>query len=277
MSAAATPATVQTHPAPILAALSLCRRDVVRFFRQRSRVVGAMLTPLVFWLVLGTGMESSFLTDADKTVDVSTLEYFFPGIVVLTIMFTSIYSTISIIEDRQEGFLQSVLVAPVPRASLVIGKILGGTAIALVQGAVLLILAPIIGMPTGIVSAVLAVLWLTLVSLTLTGLGFIFAWKMDSTQGFHAIMNLLLMPMWLLSGSIFPASGANPVVRWIMAVNPLSYGVAGLRHALYPADTARLLMEDMAMPAFWLCLLVTLVFGAFTILGSRRAVNRKLD
>src|SRR6185503_16062689 len=179
----------------LLAALSLWRREMVRFFRQRSRIVGALGSPLLFWLLLGSGVGSSFRFGSSET-SMGYLEYFFPGTVVLILLFTAIFSTISIIEDRKEGFLQAVLVAPVPRSAFVFGKLLGGTSLAFVQGILFMLLAPLVGIPVS--SIPITLLLLALVAFSLTGLGYIIAWKMDSTQGFHAIMNLLLIPMWLL-------------------------------------------------------------------------------
>lgn len=204
----------------ILAAMTLWRRELVRFYRQPNRIVGAIGSPLVFWFFIGSGLRGSFTGG-------NYLEYLYPGIVVLTMLFTAIFSTISIIEDRREGFLQSVLVAPIPRAGIVLGKILGGATVAVLQGLLMLALAPLIGIwPT---PASVLVLFVT--AFALTALGFIIAWRMDSTQGFHAIMNLFLMPMWFLSGALFPPAGAPAWLEWVMRLNPLTYGVLGLRHS----------------------------------------------
>src|SRR5687767_2816789 len=139
-----------------LPALSLARRELVRFLRQRHRVMGALATPVVFWLLIGGGMGRSF--SAGGPGGSNYLQYFFPGTVVMILLFTAIFSTISIIEDRREGFLQSVLVAPVPRMAIVLGKVLGGTVLAFGQGLLFLLLAPLVGVrptPAGIVMALL--------------------------------------------------------------------------------------------------------------------------
>lgn len=161
------------------------------------------------------------------------MEYFFPGTIVMILLFTAIFSTISVIEDRREGFLQSVLVSPTPRSSVVLGKLLGGTILATGQGMLFLLLAPVVGIELGVMPLVLSLGVMLLVSFALTGLGFCIAWRMNSTHGFHAIMNLFLMPMWLLSGAIFPATGAAGIVQWVMSINPLTYGLSALRHTLY--------------------------------------------
>jgi ABC-2 type transport system permease protein len=216
----------------LLAVGTLWQREIVRFVRQRNRIVSALGTPLVFWLLLGSGLGGSFRA-ATPLGGGRYLEYSFPGTLALIVLFTAIFATISIIEDRQVGFLQSVLVAPVPRSAITLGKILGSTTLALGQALLFLLLAPAIGIPLGIgkVAALAAVL--LVVAFGLSALGFLIAWEMDSTQGFHAIMNLLLMPMWLLSGAFFPAAGAPAWLRAIIAANPLTYGVAALRRVLY--------------------------------------------
>ena len=213
-------------------ALTLWWREMVRFFRQRDRVVGALATPIVFWLLLGFGLGRTFKTSAAPEGH-GYLEYFYAGTLVMILLFTAIFSTISVIEDRREGFLQAVLVAPVGRFAIVLGKILGGTVLAFVQGLIFLAFAPLIGLSLSGES----ILWLFavtfLLSFALTGLGFLIAWRMDSTQGFHAIMNLFLIPLWLLSGAVFPAAGTPAVLRWVMNCNPVSYGVAAVRQGLY--------------------------------------------
>jgi len=213
------------------AALTLARREIVRFLRQKSRVVGAVAPPLVMWILVGSGFRSSFRENS--------FSYFFPGTVVLVVLFAAIFATISVIEDRREGFLQGVLVSPVAPASIALGKILGGTALGLMQGLPLLVLVPVTGLKAGAAGLLAAAALLAVLAFALTALGFAIAWSLESTQGFHAIMNLFLIPMWLLSGAFFPVDGAPAWLRWAMAVNPLTYGVAALRRALGGTVPAR--------------------------------------
>lgn len=215
----------------LLPAYTLWLREMVRFFRQRDRVLGALATPIMFWLLLGLGIGKSFRS-ANLPEGQGYLEFFYAGTMTMVLLFTAIFSTISIIEDRREGFLQGVLVAPVGRFGLVFGKLLGGTTLALIQGLMFLLLAPFAGVKLDLLAILLAVSAMTIVGVALTGLGFLIAWPMNSTQGFHAIMNLFLVPMWMLSGAVFPASGAPRWVGWIMDINPLTYGVTAIRDGL---------------------------------------------
>lgn len=243
-----------------LPAWSLAQREVVRFLRQRSRLIGALGQPILFWILFGAGLQGSFRADNGASFQ----EYFFPGVAVMILLFTAIFSTISIIEDRREGFLQGVLASPASRLAIVLGKLLGGTILAVSQALLFLLVGPLLGnigliapVQLGITlgNCVPAIGFLVILGLALTALGYAIAWQLDSTQGFHAIMSIFLMPMWLLSGAFFPP-GESVWLRWIMFCNPLTYGVAGLR---------RLLVTDpvslASLPTNVVCWSVTLGFG----------------
>jgi len=214
---------------------SLWWREIVRFYRQRSRVIGVILSPLVFWLVIGSGFGRSFQGAGGEE---TYLEYFYPGALIMIVLFTSIFTMMSVIEDRREGFLLSVLVAPVNRSVIVLAKVLGGTTLAALQGLVFLVFAPVVGAELGIGEILFAAIIIFLVAFALTTLGFIVAWRLDSAQAFHAIVNLFLIPLWLLSGALFPLSGASGWIRAVMRINPLTYGVDALRVVLFPSASS---------------------------------------
>jgi ABC-2 type transport system permease protein len=252
---------LRARPGLWLPVYSLASRELTRFFRQRTRIVGALGQPILFWILFGAGLQGSFSGPAQMSYQ----EYFFPGVAAMILMFTAIYSTISIIEDRREGFLQGVLVAPIPRASLVLGKVLGGTILAVFQALVFLVVGPALSMvglapelQTGLTwqNAPAAIAFLALVGFSLTALGYLIAWPMDSTHGFHAIMSVFLMPMWLLSGAFFPP-GESGWLSWIIRANPLTYGVAGLRRILVTNPDA-----VAALPPWSVCLGVTVAAAA---------------
>ncbi|MBI4369919.1 MAG: ABC transporter permease [Elusimicrobia bacterium] len=207
-----------------LGVATLWQRELLRFYRDRARVIGAFVPPVVFWLLIGSGIGRSLRVPGTLT-GMSYLQYFFPGTILLVALFTAIFSTISIIEDRREGFLQSVLVSPISRLSLVLGKILGSATLAFLQGAAFLVLAPAVHIHPGLAGFINALILLGIASLGLSALGFLIAWMLDSTQGFHSIMNLFLIPMWLLSGALFPAGGAASWLRFVMKFNPLYYAM----------------------------------------------------
>ena len=242
--------------ATFLAVETLWQRELVRFWRQKSRVLGVVASPLIFWAVIGFGSGAN------------GPKFFFPGTVVLTVMFSAIFSTMSIIEDRREGFLLSMLVSPASRTSLVLGKILGSATLAWIQGIVVLAFAPLagIGLSLGQLAPLAAMVFL--ISFTLTALGFLIAWKFDSTQGYHAVMNLLLLPMWLLSGAVFSIAGASGAIRAIMLVNPLTYATALLRSLLIPG------VPD-GSPGETTSLAVTVAFGIVLLAASAALANQK--
>jgi len=228
----------------LVPAFSLWWREIVRFYRNRGRVAGVILSPLLFWLVIGSGFGTSFRSGAAGG-GTHYLEYFFPGALTMIVLFTSIFAMMSVIEDRKEGFLLSVLVAPVHRSVIVLGKVLGGATLACLQGLIFLAFTPLLHDAhvgwNNIGPIVVAVF---LVAFSLTALGFAIAWPMDSAQAFHAIVNLFLIPLWLLSGALFPLSGASGWIRLLMRVNPLTYGNEALRELLFPGAVSILPVES---------------------------------
>jgi ABC-2 type transport system permease protein len=198
------------------------------------------------------------------------LDYYYPGTLILIVLFTSIFTMMSVIEDRKEGFLLSVLVAPVPRSAIVLGKVLGGTTLSAIQGMIFLVFAPFAGIHLNPLQVLLVAVVVFLVSFALTALGFAIAWPMDSTQAFHGIINLFLIPLWLLSGALFPMTGASGWIRVLMRLNPLTYGVEALRALLYSgADTPFPLPSAMAT----LILFSLVMFGLAFLMVNRRTTR----
>ncbi|HEX9101774.1 MAG TPA: ABC transporter permease [Polyangia bacterium] len=248
----------------------LVSRDLRRFFRQLSRVIGALVQPLIFWLVIGSGMASSFRMPGAESV--GYVQYFYPGIVMLVVLFTSIFTTMSVIEDRHKGFLQAVLVAPASRSALVLGKTLGGVAIALMQAAIFLALAPLAGFDARAIEWTQLLLLLLGIGVGLSSLGFAIAWWLDSTQGYHVVMSVLLIPLWILSGAMFPMA-TGP--KWILAIaraNPMAYAVAGVRRALYGGAPPGAVATTPALE-----LGVTVAFAIVAVVIATRVCSRRGD
>ena len=253
----------------MLPAFTLWWREIVRFYRQPTRVVGVLASPLVFWLVIGSGFGTSFRSGGGPGQQ-HYLDYFYPGALIMIVLFTSIFTMMSVIEDRKEGFLLSVMVAPVPRSAIVLGKVMGGTTLSAVQGMIFLIFAPFAGVHLQLLSVLLVALVVFLVSFSLTALGFAIAWPMDSSQAFHGIVNLFLIPLWLVSGALFPITGASKWIQVVMRLNPLTYGVAALRELMYPgAETVFPLTSAMAT----LALFSLIMFGLALLIANRRSTR----
>lgn len=250
----------------LLPIVSLWRREIVRFYRQKARVIGVILSPLLFWLVIGSGFGSSYRSGAS---DQNYLQYFFPGALLMIVLFTSIFTMMSVIEDRDRGFLSSVLVAPISRSVIVLGKVLGGTTLSAVQGLVFLIFAPAVGAHFGFSDFFLIFLSVFLMAFALTALGFALAWRMESAQAFHAIVNLFLIPLWLLSGALFAVNKASGWIQWVMRLNPLTYGLDVLRTALFPS-TASMNQFSLGTSLLILAVFTAVIFCVAFVMVDRR-------
>jgi ABC-2 type transport system permease protein len=237
----------------------LVRRDLMRFVREKSRVVGAVVQPLLFWLMIGSGMAGSFRLPGSEQV--SYLEYFYPGVLVMIVLFSAIFTTMSVIEDRHSGFLQSVLVAPGSRVSVVLGKCLGSTLVALTQGSLFLLLAPLAGFAFAQIHWLPLLTGLVLTCLALCTIGFAVAWWLDSTSAYHVVMSVLLLPLWVLSGSMFPAR-AGSVIGVVIQLNPLSYAVSAVRRGIYGDRLPAGMLPDGHGPWLSFCVLLCFVLLA---------------
>src|SRR5437762_6751692 len=253
----------------LLPAFTLWWREIVRFYRQTTRVIGVLASPLVFWLVIGSGFGTSFRSGGGPGQQ-HYLDYFYPGAMIMIVLFTSIFTMMSVIEDRKEGFLLSVLVAPVPRSAIVLGKVLGGTTLSTIQGLIFLAFAPLVGVHVSPGDFLLVALTVFLVSFALTALGFAIAWPMDSNQAFHAIINLFLIPLWLLSGSLFPLTGASKWIRVLVLANPLTYGVEALRQLLFPGSPG---IASLSASLATLILFAGAMFGLSFLMVNRRTTK----
>lgn len=247
---------------------SLAWREVTRFLRQPNRVIGTVAQPVLFWVFLGAGFTGSFRMPGAE--DMSYLEYFYPGVMMMMLLFASIFSSITIIEDRDAGFLQGVLVAPVSRLAIVLGKVCGGSAIALGQVAVLLLAVPFLGLHLSLGSFLLLVAALVTTSVGFASLGFLLAWGMKSTSAFHAVMMVFLMPLWLLSGALFPITNAPLWLKTLMLVNPVHHALTLLRQPFYHGPA-----EMVGQGGYLLGWAVALTWAVLCLGLSMKRVNRR--
>jgi len=244
----------------------LWRRDLVRFFRQPSRLVGALAQPVLFWGIIGSGMAGTFRMPGSSE---GYLRYFYPGVVLMVVLFAAIFTTLSVIEDRHAGFLQAVLAGPASRGAVVWGKVLGSSSVALSQAALFLLLAPLAGFPFTSIDWPVLLSALALAAVGLAALGFTVAWIVDNVQGYHAIQMTLLVPLWIVSGAMFPPSPDHPVLGAVMRANPIAYAVSAARRALSGPDAPGALPGSAGRD-----LAVLLAFAALNVaiatLASRR-------
>ena len=207
----------------------LVRRDLLRFVRQPARIGAAIGTPLVLWFFLASGVGRSFQPEA---LDISYGAFLFPAVLTLVAVFSAIFAAISIIEDRNEGWLQAVLAGPAPFGAVALGRILGGAIVAWLQAAILLPIAWFTDLAPSVLDLLLTAAILFVTCVGTSALGVYFAWKSPTSAAFHAVMNLVFMPMWLLSGAFFPADAAHAWLAWCMRLNPLAWATDALRTAL---------------------------------------------
>jgi len=202
----------------------LWRREVLRYWREKSRIISSLILPLLWLLVFGSGMRGLELSGTQ-----SYQTYIFPGIVAMTLLFTSVWSGISVIWDREFGFFKEIMVAPVSRTSVVIGKALGSGTSALIQGFILLPLSFLVGVHLSPLSFLILIPTMVLISIGLVCIGLLIASMITSMEGFNFIMSLVIMPMFFTSGALFPLTSAPDWLRGFSYANPLTYGVDVLR------------------------------------------------
>jgi ABC-2 type transport system permease protein len=204
-------------------------RQLKRYFRSRSRIIGSLGQPLLLLLALGFGFGPIY----KKAGGGNYIQFLTPGIISMAILFTAVFSGIEIIWDRQFGFLKETLVAPVSRMKIMIGRTLGGGTVAIIQGLIVFVISLVIGFrPTGLHFILLSFVFMALIALFFTALGTAIASVLEDMQGFQLIMNFLLMPLFFLSGALFPLQGLPKVFVVVASIDPLSYGVDGLRGTL---------------------------------------------
>ncbi|MGE0160631.1 MAG: ABC transporter permease [Gemmatimonadales bacterium] len=251
-------------------------RDIVRFRRDRARLVASLAQPLLYLLIFGTGL-SSALSGASgafgggSTGGLSYVQFIFPGIIGMAVLFSAIFGAMSIVWDREFGFLKEVLVAPIDRSAVAIGKALGGATQAMIQGLVLLVLAPLIGIDLSI-TMILALVPLTFVlAFSLSALGVAIASRMKSMQGFQMIMTFLMMPMFFLSGALFPLQGLPGWMNVLTRLDPAAYGMDPLRRVVLGTALPPEMVSRMGIDVFGTVLsvpaeaAVLLAFGALML------------
>lgn len=242
-------------------------REFKRFFRQRGRLLVTMARPLIWLFIVGSGFTRLIGTDSE----VQYIQFILPGIVGMTILFSSMFSTISVVWDREFGFLREMLVSPASRVTIVFGKLLSGTALSVFQGTALLFVAPILGLGIGAGDFLLMVLFMFLVALAITAFGLFIASFLTSLEGFNVIMNFIVLPMFFLSGALYPIGSLPDFIKIFSYINPLCYGVDAFKHIMLPAG-GKLGAE---MPILLDVVAISLFCAVFTFLAALVFERRK--
>jgi ABC-2 type transport system permease protein len=210
-------------------------RELLRFISQRSRMFSSLAMPLLFLVIFGAGFNRMIGT---MTPGVDFIQFMYPGIIAMTVLMNSVMSGLSVVWDREFGFLKEILVAPLGRSGIVLGKAIGGAAVAIMQGIVMLVLAPILGVSLSLLMVIKLIPILMVISVSLSGLGILVASRMRSQQGFQIIVQIIIMPLIFLSGVFFPVNNVPGWLEFVSKINPLTYGVDAIRQLFLGEGTA---------------------------------------
>lgn len=208
-------------------AYTIWYRDVLRFSRDRARLIGSLGQPLLFLVVFGNGLAPAMANLGSGQLDFR--QFLFPGILSMAVLFTAIFSAVSIVWDREFGFLKEVMVAPVSRLAVALGKVAGGSTVAMFQGALVLVLAPFVGVRLSWDQVLVLLALMLLLAAVMTAFGILVAARQRSMEGFQVVMQFLVMPMFFLSGAFFPLRGVPIWMEWIARIDPVTYGVDPMR------------------------------------------------
>jgi len=238
--------------AALMGIYTLWLRDVTRFLRDKPRIISSAVQPLLWLFILGLGLSTAFVRGGDPQY----VRFIFPGIISMSVLFTSIFSAVSIIWDREFGFLKEVLVAPIPRWAVAVGRALGGSTVAVLQGTIILLVAPVIGVSFTASQLLVAFLIMFMIAFSMTSFGILIAARMHTHEGFQVVSNFVLLPMFFLSGAMFPTNRGLPSwMNVLVSIDPLGYGVDALRQTLV----------GIKIYPLWLDLAVVVGFGAVAL------------
>ncbi|MGD2162981.1 MAG: ABC transporter permease [Anaerolineales bacterium] len=220
-------------------------RDVLRFVRDRSRILASLGQPLLFLFVFGGGLSPAMSELGGGSIDFE--QFMFPGILAMAVLFTSIFSAVSIVWDREFGFLKEVMVAPVSRVSVALGKVAGGSTVALFQGVLVMVFAPFLGIRLTLEQLIYLIGLMLLLAGMMTSLGILIAARQKTMEGFHMIMNFIMLPMFFLSGAFFPLNGVPLWMEWLSRINPVTYGVDPLRQVALSSVVPQQFMDMLRL------------------------------
>ncbi|MDD5489908.1 MAG: ABC transporter permease [Candidatus Moranbacteria bacterium] len=251
---------------------TIWERELIRYWRDKARIVTTVIQPLMFLAIFGTGLRSAL---ASSSLGIDFLKFMYPGIIAMNVMGVAFFSTISTVWDREFGFLKEILVAPISRTSIALGKTLGATTVASTQALLLLILAPVIGISLHPALIPKLIVFMLILAFAISGLGLLIASLLKSLESFGLVMNLLVFPMFFLSGAFFPLTAVPVWMKALSVINPLTYGVDALRgimlsNQISAGELARIVLHSQAVNAFYL-----LVFSAVMISAAVLAFNKR--
>ncbi|MDD4900737.1 MAG: ABC transporter permease [Patescibacteria group bacterium] len=250
---------------------TIWKRENIRYVRDKARIFSTLLQPLMFLVIFGAGLGGTL---AQGGFGVDYMKFMYPGIIAMNVMGIAFFSTVSTVWDREFGFLKEILVAPVARTSIVVGKILGAITIASTQALLLLLLAPFIHIQLSLVIIVKLFLMMMLLAFAIAGLGLLIASLMKTTESFGIVMQVLIFPMFFLSGAFFPLTNVPLWMTVLSRINPLTYGVDGMRQIILGGVPAALAQKLFLYPIH-VNIFILLAFSAVVVSVATLAFNRR--
>ncbi|SDJ06789.1 ABC transporter permease [Natribacillus halophilus] len=252
--------------------IAIWQRDMIKFFRDRARMIGSFSMPILFLVVFGVGMggamESLVASGIGTDEDFNYVEFIFPGIVSMTLLMTSVFSSLSVIQDRDFGYMREILVSPVSRVNIALGKMLGSASVAFVQGVMMFVLMPFLGISIDLVTLLQLLPVMFMIACAFSSLGLLVASLLNSMQGFQLVVNILVMPMIFLSGALFPLSNMPGWVDFIVTLNPVTYGVDLMKNIMIDVDNlSATVQEEMGLNLTFFGQPVTMTGEVFFLLG----------
>ncbi len=252
--------------AALRGAFTIWLRDLIRFSRDRSRLASSLGQPLLFLLLFGGGFSAVVSELGAGELDYT--QFLFPGILAMTVLFTAVFSAVSVVWDREFGFLKEVMVAPVSRIAVAVGKVAGGSTVALLQGLIIMALGPVLGIGFSFGQVVLIFGILLLLAVMMTSFGLLLASRQQSMEGFHMMMNFVLLPMFFLSGAFFPLRGVPAWMYLLATADPVTYGVDPLRQIVLRGEISQAALQTIALHPVGVNAVLMLVFAlAFLLPG----------
>ncbi|MDG5788369.1 ABC transporter permease [Evansella sp. AB-P1] len=227
--------------------IAIWQRDIIKFFRDRARLLGSFSMPILFLIIFGGGMGGtmeSLISGPGGEVDFNYVEFIFPGIVSMTLLMTSIFSSLSVIQDKEFGYMREILVSPVSRVNIAIGNVLGSSTVALLQGLLMFVLVPFIGVRIDFISILQLIPVMFLMACAFSSLGLLIASVLTSSQGFQLLVQVLVMPMIFLSGALFPINNMPVWMDFLVKINPVTYGVDLMKKIMVDVDQLSPIVQE---------------------------------
>ena len=251
---------------------TIWEREIIRYWRDKTRIATTIIQPLMFLVIFGTGLRQAL---ASSSLGIDFLKFMYPGIIAMNVMGVAFFSTVSTVWDREFGFLKEILVAPISRTSIALGKALGATSVASTQALLLLVLAPVIGIPLHLMLIPRLIFFMLILAFAISGLGLLIASLIKSLESFGLLMNLLVFPMFFLSGAFFPLTSVPGWMKILSVINPLTYGVDALREVILTnqitsAEASRIILHSQPVNALYLAVFSVLMISAAVVAFNKR-------